>query len=238
MMQRYYIILCQHLMKPILTTVLLLAANSIFAQSNSGFTYAFQVCPELSFHKNEYPFNKPYSKSTFNIGLEATIRYNLSEKIFTETGMGYISRKLNVVVVFNQAVIPPPRQSFTMELAHAKSVSLRMLEFPLNIGYSIIERKKVNIHLISGITAHYLINTYYKTGNNNYEGEYTKGYWQGVSVNLGGGVDYAVYKKISITGRLAYSIINTAKIDPYVYPRDEPLSHKYLSLAMGVRMKF
>ena len=84
------------------------------------------------------------------------------------------------------------------------------------------------------------MNAYYELGGfKQYEGSYTKNYWQGYSIDLGFGTDYSISKKIKITSRISYSIVNTMKDDEYLFSQDEyviPLPHTYLRLSVGLRM--
>ena len=140
----------------------------------------------------------------------------------------------------NQNVLPPPRQSWTQELVTTKSVSFRTLELPLNFGYNILSRQKMNLFLNAGMIGNFLLSTYYGLGSfKQYEGSYKKNYWQGYSADLGFGTDYKISKKIKLTTRITYSILNTVKDDEYLFSQDEyviPLPYKYLRMSAGLRM--
>ena len=239
-MQRSSIFNCHLFMRHTLAAILMLYSAFSFGQKKDKFSFAFQLQPELTYHKNNYAYRwkDTYTKSTFNIGIEATIQYYLTKRFFSETGLGYISRKLNTTVFLNQNVLPPPRGSGTQELVITKSVSFRTLQFPLNFGYNIISKQKMNLFLNAGLTENFLLNTYYACAVK-YEGSYKKNYWQGYSVNLGLGTDYKILKKIKATSRISYSIINTMKDDEYLFSQDKyviPLPHKFLRLSVGLRM--
>ena len=229
-------------MRHILTAILLFFSVISFGQRKEKFSVSVQLQPELTYHKNNYAYRwkDTYTKSTFNIGIEATIQYYLTERLFTEAGLGYISRKLNTTVFLNQGAIPPPRCSMTLELVNTKSVAFRTLQFPLNFGYNIIARQKINLFFNAGLTGNFLLNTYYGIGGfTQYEGSYKKNYWQGYSLNLGLGSDYKVSKKIKVTSRISYSLINTMRDDEYLFSQDKyviPLPHKFLRLSVGLRM--
>lgn len=229
-------------MRHILTANLLFCTIISFGQKKEKFSFSFQVQPELTYHKNNYAYRwkDTYTKSTFNIGIEATVQYYLTKRLFTETGLGYVSRKLNTTVFLNQNVLPPPRQSGTQELVNTKSVSFRTLQFPLNFGYNITAKRKYNIFLNAGLTGNFLLNTYYGLGGfKKYEGSYKKNYWQGYSVNLGLGTDYKISKKIKATSRISYSVANTTRDDEYLFSQDAyviPLPHKFLRLSVGLRI--
>jgi hypothetical protein len=241
-MQRYSILFCHHFMRHILTVIVLFFSVILFGQRTEKITFSAQLQPELTYHKNNYAYRwkETYTKSTFNIGIEATMQYYLTKRFFTEAGLGYISRKLNTTVFLNQGAIPPPRRSGTLELVNTKSVSFRTMQFPLNFGYNVIARKKTNLYFNAGLTGNFLLNTYYGLRSfKQYEGSYKKNYWQGYSVNLGFGSDYKISKKLKATSRISYSVINSMRDDEYLFSQDEyviPLPHKFLRLSFGLRM--
>lgn len=229
-------------MRKILAVILLFYTSISFGQKNEKLSFSVQLQPEWTYHKNNYSYRwkDTYTKSTFNIGIEATIQYYLIKKFFAETGLGYISRKLNTTVFLNQGALPPPRRSGTLELVITKSVSFRTLQFPLNFGYNIISRKKMNLFVNTGLTGNFLLSTYYELGGfKQYEGSYKKNYWQGYSINIGLGTDYEISKKIKATSKISYSVVNTTRADEYLFSQDEyviPLPHKFLKLSLGLRM--
>jgi hypothetical protein len=212
-------------------------------RKNEKLSFSVQFQPEFTFHKNNYAYKwkDTYTKVTLNIGIDATIQYYLKKHLFVETGLGFISRKLNTTVFLNQNALPPPRQSWTQELVSTESVTYRTLQLPVNIGYNVISKQKINSFISAGLTGNYLLNTYYGLiGSKNYEGSYRKSLWQGYSVNIGLGTDYKISKKLKLTSRMSYSIINTSKDDKYLFSQEEyviPLQHNFLSLSVGLRMK-
>ena len=94
--------------------------------------------------------------------------------------------------------------------------------------------------MTAGLTGNFLLNTYYGIGGfTQYEGSYKKNYWQGCSVNLGLGTDYKLSKKIKLTSKITYSVINTMRADDYLFSQDAyviPLDHRYLRLSIGLRI--
>ncbi|MES2005820.1 MAG: outer membrane beta-barrel protein [Bacteroidota bacterium] len=230
-------------MRCILMLLLLCSSVVLSAQTKNNLFFAIQLQPELTYYKNNYAYRwrETYTKSTYNIGIEATLQYRLTKRLFAETGLGYISRKLNTVVFLNQGALPPPRQSFTLELVNTKSVSVRTLQVPLNLGYDVIALKRIQLNLVTGITGNYLLNAYYGLGGlKQYEGTYKKNYWQGYAVNLGLGMNYTINKTVSLTNRITYSVYNTVKEDAYLFSQDQygiALTHEYLRLSVGLRMR-
>jgi hypothetical protein len=228
-------------MRNIIIATLLLYSSTTVGQKGKQSFFALSLQPELTSHKNNYAYRwrDTYNKSTFNIGIEATLRYYLINRLFSEIGIGYVSRKLNTTVFLNQNVLPPPRQSFSQELVNTKSVSFRTVQFPINLGYNFIAKNRLTLNLNTGFTGNFLVNTYYGLGSfKKYEGSYKKNYWQGYSLNIGVGGDYNIFKKFSLTTRIEHSVINTVKDDEYLFSQDEyviPLPHKYLRLSVGLR---
>ena len=228
-------------MRSIFIATFILCSSTAIGQKDSHLSLALSLQSELTSHKNNYAYRwrETYDKSTFNIGIEATLRYYLGNRIFSEIGLGYVSRKLNTTVFLNQNVLPPPRQSLTQELVNTNSVSFRTVQFPINLGYNFISKNKLTLNLNTGFTGNFLVNTFYGLGSfKKYEGAYKKNYWQGYSVNIGVGGDYRICKKFSLTTRIEHSVINTVKDDEYLFSQDEyiiPLPHKYLRLSVGLR---
>lgn len=220
----------------------LLCSTLLFAQKNNRLSFALQAKPELTFHKNNYAEPGPgtHTKATPNLGIEGSVQLYLSKKIFLETGLGYIDRKLDTRVYLDQQVLAPPRQSWTQELVITKQVAFRTLQVPLNIGYDILAKKRWKAALNTGITGNYLLNTYYGFGGfTKYEGTYKKNYWQGYTVNIGAGTEYRIGKKIWFTGRASWSVINTMQEDAYLFSREKKvisLPHKMLGVSAGLRI--
>ena len=226
-------------MRHLLSALLVLNSALLSGQEIDRFSIVVQAQPELTFHKNNYAYRwrETYTKTTFNVGVEATIQYCVTKRLFAEAGLGYISRKLNTTVFLNQSVLPPPRQSWTQELVNTKSVSFRTLQFPFNMGYHVITIQNFNLFLHAGLTGNFLLNTYYGVFKK-YRGAYNKNYWQGYSVNLGFGTDFKVSNTINMTSRISYSLVNTIKKDEYLFSQDEDiiaLPHKYLRLSVGLK---
>ncbi len=215
---------------------------SIYCQQNDRFCLLTRLQPEFSFYKNNYAYrNKDtYTKSSVNCGVEIAVQYNISKRFFAETGLGYISRKLNTVAFLNQNLLPSPRQSPTFELVNTKSVSLRMLQLPIRLGYSFVEKQKISLNFCVGLAGNFLLNTCYKNSEfTKYDDTYRKGYWQGFSVLSGVGTAYKVNKKISLTGHIEYSLLNKVVNDNYLFSQDKaPISlpHTYLQIAIGTKL--
>ncbi len=203
---------------------------------------SFQLQPEITFHKDSYPWWKENSnKTTFNLGVASTVQYNINNKFFANSGVGFISRTLQTANFLNQAALPPPKQSFTDELVTTKSVSYRVLSFPVSIGYNFLRKDKFNSFVTAGFAGNYLLNTYYKSNFSKYDGAYKKNYWQGYSLSLGFGADYKISKKISATSTLSYAIVNKVRQDEYILNQNGnglELTHNFLSLNIGIKLPF
>lgn len=240
--QHSSVLFCHLFMRNLLTAIFLLCHSFSFGQEYEKLSFSIQLQPELTYHKNNYAYRwrETYTKVTSNVGVEATVQYYVTNHLFAEAGLGYISRKLKSTVFLNQHVLPPPRQSWTEELVNTKSVSFRTIQLPVNFGYNIISKEKMSVSLNAGITANFLLNTFYEVnGFKQYEGTYKKNYWQGYSFNLGVGSDYKIYKKLKATGRISYAVVNTMKDDDYLFSQDDyaiPLPHNFLRLSVGFRM--
>jgi len=220
-------------------TLLIFFSIASFGQNKKRYSLYINIQPEFTYYQNDYAFRwkEKFTKSSFNCGLLTNIKYDISKRLFTELGFGFISRKMTTDAFLNQSLLPPPHQSWTLELVVTKSVSLRTIEIPINIGYNIFAKPKMNLFLITGISANYLLNSFYEVGFKQYEDTYGKNYWQGISVNLGLGLDYKIFRNYKITSRASYSIINNVKADNYLFSQDEygiPITHNYLKLSFGI----
>ncbi len=239
----YIIMLVTTCMRLFLTLMLQLSYLAVCGQSKGKFSLILYSQPELTFHKNDYAFrwSEKHNKVTINAGFTGTVQYSPAKRFFIETGIGYISRKLNTRVFLNQTALPPPRQSFTQELVTTRSVSFRTIHLPFIAGYRCMLRDKTSLSLNAGFAGNYLLNTYYEVDAKKYQGRYRKNYWQGYSLSVGAGADHAISKKFILAGRLAYTAVNTMKADDYLFSQDEyriALPHKYLNLSIGIKLPF
>ena len=207
-------------MRHIITSILLLFSILAFGQRNDRFSLVLQVQPELTFHKNDYAFRRTEKKnlSTFNIGLNASLQYKLTPRLFADFGLGFISRKLNTKVFVDQSLLPPPYYDSTKPLYTTKSVSFRTLQIPLGLNYYFLKTKTANVFLRGAYIPNFLLNTKYEV--NNYP-SFKKNIWQGHSLNLGLGFDYSLNEKIILTSCLTYSVSNTVSRDEYTFSQDE-----------------
>lgn len=113
----------------ILIFILLTTSILAYGQKNNKWQLSFQLQPELTFHKNDYAFRwkEKYTKSTFNLGLSSSLHYNLTDKLFVEGGLAFISRKLKTTVFVAQDLLPPPYYDSVGIAYLTKSVSFRTL---------------------------------------------------------------------------------------------------------------
>lgn len=226
-------------MRHLITSILFLFSTFVYGQNNDKFSLVLQLQPELTFHKNDYAFRWKEKKtlSTFNIGLNASLQYKLTQRLCVDLGLGFISRKLNTKVFVDQSLLPPPYYDSIKILYTTKSVAFRTLQIPLGLTYSFIQTTAVNIFLHGTYIPNFLLNTKYEV--NNYPG-FKKNIWQGYSLNLGLGFDYTLNEKIKLTNCLSYSVGNTVAKDDYTFSQDErriALTHAYLQLSAGVKIK-
>lgn len=217
--------------------ILALSLLPVFAnaQKTDKLYLNFQVQPELTFYKSQYPFVSPttHAKSSFNIGFNLNGQYQITDRLFVTLGLGFISRKLNTQVNVDQSRLPMPYYDTGGPAYYTKSLSYRLLQIPLGFGYEFLKTKKTNVFASLIFIPNYLLNAKYNC--NNYP-TFKKNYWQGISLNPTIGLDYNLSQKIKLTGALAYSVVNTVK--PEAYSNREPeLKHQYLQLGLGVKLK-
>jgi hypothetical protein len=226
-------------MRYFITSLILFFSSPGFGQEKNRYSLLLQVQPEWTYHQNDYAFrwSEKHTLTTFNTGLNASLQYQLTKRLFVDWGLGFVSRKLDTKIFVAQSRLPPPYLDSTQVLYIAKSVSFRTLEFPFGISYSIISNAGTKIFVRTVFIPNFLLSEKYET--NRYPG-FTKNYWQGYSLNAGIGFDQALNKKMALTVSLAYSFLNTVKKDPYTFSQDESkiaLTHSYLQLSAGVKIK-
>lgn len=226
-------------MKHIILLTLLSLSVSIYGQSHK-WQLSVHLQPEMTFYKDSYPVSKLSSdKTTFNIGVASSVQYTINDRFYINGGAGFISRTLQTAVFLNQAALPPPNQSSTMELVTTESVSYRVLSFPVNVGYYFLHNDKFNSFISTGFSGNYLLNTQYINAYfSKYDGSYKKNYWQGYSVNLGLGADYKISNSILATGSISYPIVNKVREDEYIYNNHGTvtLTHNFLTLNIGIKI--
>jgi len=225
-------------MRHIITSLLLVVSIVSAAQKKDKFSLLLQIQPEWTFHKNDYAFRWSEKKnvSTFNIGLNASLQYTLTERFFIDFGLGFISRKLDTKVFLDQFLLPPPYYDSTKPLYTTKSVAFRTLQLPFGIGYNFIKTQKAKVFIKGLYVPNFILATKYEV--NNYPA-FKKNTWQGYSINVGVGFDYVLTKKIQLANSVTYSIANTVAKDAYTFSQDEreiALTHTYLQLHAGVKI--
>ncbi|MEJ7679956.1 MAG: hypothetical protein WKG06_19275 [Segetibacter sp.] len=119
----------------------------------------------MTFHKNDYAFRwkEKYTKSTFNLGLSSSLHYNLTNKLFAECGLGFISRKLKTNVFVAQFLLPSPYYDSVGIVYGTKSISFRTLQIPLSIGVNFFRRKNVGLFIKGTYVNNFIFNTKYET---------------------------------------------------------------------------
>jgi hypothetical protein len=229
-------------MRKVITYLLFAIPVCSNGQEGNKLSVMIHVQPEITFYNSNYSYRwrDPYLEASFCVGGGVALQYNISRRIFADIGVGYIPRRLQTQVFFNQGAIPPPRQSFTQELVISKDVSMRMIVLPFNVGYRFKRKENTTWFINAGVAGNYLLNTDYNM-KGRYAGSYKKHEWQGISIIFGGGFDQEIKKNIFITGKAGYSMINTMRIDPYLSSQDHygvALSHTFLDLSVGVKIPF
>ncbi|MCX6317330.1 MAG: hypothetical protein NTW29_08565 [Bacteroidetes bacterium] len=213
------------------------------AQKNK-FSLYLMTTPELTFHKSDYTENRLRTSrktATFNGSIEAGVAVDASKRVFLQVGLGYIPRKLNAVAYLDQQKLPPPQQSASAELVATAAVIQRTVLIPLAIGYRFLQKEKLALSVHAGLTGNYLLNTYYKLNAfQRYQGAYKKGYWQGLSCTVGLETEQRISAKLTVTGKMAYAIVNTVQKDEYLFSQTEDaieLPHRFLQLGAGVKFR-
>jgi hypothetical protein len=207
------------------------------AQKIDKWQISFLLQPELTFHKNQYSlrWEDTYTKNSLNVGFATLLQHNLSNRIFFEGGLGYISRKLDCKVFVDHRLYPPPYTSSNLFLFVTNTVSQRIIQLPIGIGFYFLRGNKWNVFLKGNIISNFLLNVKYE---DRYPA-FKKNYWLGFSINPATGVAYKLSKKAFLIGSISYSIVNTVANDPYLFSQDEnPISlpHTYLQLSTGIKI--
>lgn len=211
------------------------------AQKKDKLYIGLQVQPELSFHKSHYPTIYPpdHAKTSFNIGFTIYGQYQLTDRLFTTLGVGFISRKLNTSVGIDESRLPAPYTDpyGTGLFIVTNIVSYRLLQIPVGFGYHFLKSKKTRVYTSLAFIPNFLFNTKYgANGAGNPFPAFSKNYWLGFSLNSSVGIDYAISKKIKLSGAMAYSLVNTVREDEYAYKQPE-LKHTYLQLGLGAKLR-
>ncbi len=227
-------------MKYLLILILLITLIPAIGQQKKKWQISVQLQPELTLHQNQYSYRwrEKYTKASFNIGFSTALQYNISERLFADIGLGYISRRLNTAAFLNQAKLPLPYYSDTKELNTTNHLSYRTVQVPVNVGYYVVKNEKLSGFLIAGITANYLLNAKYDVTFAKYNATYTKGYLQGISLNGGAGADIPISKKIVLTNSITYSFMNKVEKDKFLFSQDEDvisLTHNFLRVSTGIK---
>jgi hypothetical protein len=223
-----------------LLIVLFYSPLLVYGQQQEKFLFNVRLTPEKTDHLNQYygRSEDQVSKSTFNLGLQAMLQYNVNKVVFLEGGLGYVPRTLDTKVIFNQAAIPPPRQSFTEELVTAHQVSYRILQLPLMIGFNLASAEDGRLFVEAGVIGNLLMNARYDTHAKKYEGTYEKGVWLGHTLQIGGGFDLPISKAVWLTFGIDFTLENTVKKDPYLNSHGGAvaLTHTYNNGFIGIKI--
>jgi hypothetical protein len=228
-------------MKKLLFVFLMLSICTVNAQLNSTISLGVQLQPEITFHNNQLTYNKNETqlKATYNSGLATSLQYKVSKNIFVDFGVGFISRNFKAKLVFDQSKLPAPYTSHSKELNYTKIFAYNLFQFPINIGYSFVNKKSLKVAALVGISPNFLHSAAYKAGGGQYDRIYKKGYWQGISYNIGVAADIPLTKKIMFTNAIQYSFKNTLRKDEFLGGfGDESyvLPYNFLRYNVGVKV--
>jgi hypothetical protein len=230
---------CHYCMKLVCLSLLILSSLIIQGQSIGRWQYAISMNPEVTFYNSRYTYSLDNHFTTGeNIGLAGGLEYQLNKRIYLNTGVGFIMRKLHTRLHMDQSALPPPHQSFTQELVTTKSITYRTLNLPLHIGCKFLEDGRFAASLETGVSANYLISGYYEVSSAKYQGGYKKRKWQGSSIDIGLSNDYQLSEKIKLNTAVLYTITNTVATDEFISARDQRgYSIGYLALALRIGIK-
>jgi Outer membrane protein beta-barrel domain len=228
-------------MRHLLTFALLTLVVHATGQKQSKWQISVQLQPELTVHQNQY-WSIVYEKhriTTFNMGIASALQYNLTNRLFVDIGLGYITRKLNTSAILLQSTLPEPHFSATKELNVTRFLSYNTIQIPVNIGYKFIDNKNFCSFIVTGMSFNYLLSAKYKVGNPQYDATYAKGYWQGLSLNAGIGTDIRLSKKISLSNSFTWSFIHSVRKDHFLkhsaVEGGKGLPHDYLRWSVGIK---
>jgi hypothetical protein len=121
-------------MKHILLITRFLIVCNISLGQTTKWQVSIQLQPEITFHKDSYSWWKENAdRSTSNMGIASLVYYNINERFFLNSGVGFISRTLQTSNFLDQSALPPPRRSLSMELVTTESVAYGVLSIPINV---------------------------------------------------------------------------------------------------------
>ncbi len=229
-------------MKQILSLVVLFfLVQSSSAQLNKKIQLKVQMQPEATFHKNElsYNWNDSKLKATFNMGATVSVQYKINKNLFVDAGVGYISRKFNANIVLVQSKLPPPKQSFSKELNFTKSYSYKLIQLPINIGYTFLQKNNFNSSIIIGASPNFLLKAKYTVRSAKYDGIYNKNYFFGMSFAAGVSTDVLISKHIILSNALIFSFKNTFVNDGFLGGFGDDsfvLPYNYLQYSIGLKI--
>ncbi len=207
------------------------------AQKVNKLSLGFQLQPELTFYRSSYIAVEPpaYSRSSYNIGFNLYGQYQLTGRLFTTLGVGFISRKLNIESDVNLALLPKPYYDTILPYIVTKTISFRVLQIPVGLGYNVITAKKSNVYASLTFVPNFLLNMKYALPVK--YPAFKKNYWQGISINPAIGFDHDITQRIQLTSAIAYSVVNTVREEEYSSKHPQ-LKHQYLQLSLGLKLKF
>jgi hypothetical protein len=225
-------------MRYIITISFLLLTIFAFAQKNDRFSLVVQMQPELAWYKNDYAFIGTEKKtiSSTNIGFTASLQYNPGKRFFADLGVGFISRKFNTAIITDPSIYSD-RNIMLLEIFVTQSITSRILQLPLGVGYHLISTPKIGWFVKSSYVPNFILNTKYQIPNHT---AVKKDGGSGYSINLGTGLDYSISKKIALTGLLSYAVKNSVQQVQHSYnqgPYNVAITYNYLQLGLGVKVK-
>lgn len=195
--------------------------------------------PEITNYRDSISFRwkehtPRHTLSSF--GFRVLPEYHFTSRFFVSAGVGFINRTFKNVVFFNQYVAAGDSQ---MILLSSRKTEYRIIEFPLQIGYSVYTQNKIEINVIGEWTSNYLVNAYYRPQA--HAGTYRKNYWVGKSFSGLLSATYKINSKLNLNLETGYSFINETKRDIFLFSQDEhgiEIDHKYIPIMFGAKYSF
>lgn len=227
-------------MRKLLSVIIFFTYLQVDGQDIQKWQLVTSFQPELTFHSNNYSrirSSQPLdtiTRASFSYGAGAALKFNVSQRLFLQAGFNLVFRNMRkTLIFFNKREMPI--KDTTGPLITTSSISLRTLELPVNVGYSILNSKRGKISLLAGYAFNYLLNVRY-----NDEWTFKRNYWQGHSILLGAEYSKPINDNINFLAAAMYSIRNTVSTDTYIMSQDEPfidLPHKFLKMNLGLELK-
>jgi hypothetical protein len=224
-------------MRIILLFILLFICSVTSAQKNR-FSIDLVYRPEITNYKDSISFRwreKTPRHTLSPSGFRVLPEYHLTDQFFIRTGIGFINRAFKNNAFFNHAILGDSLQWLLL----SKKTEYRIIEFPVNLGYSLFVQKDLAFSIIGEMAFNYLVNAHYNP--NVHTGTYQKGYWMGKSFSGLFSAQYKIKTNLKLSFEAGYSLKNDSKKDIFLFSQDEPviaIEHTYTPILVGLNYTF